>query len=151
MLFVFGVAGTGLACSGCIAHGDAVATYHIRGTLTDAASGAPLADARVWTMPWAQMRENRELVHEVQATDDGSFAVEYTLGIGSVTWIIVPVCWTGDWRLPPLDVVYVEAEKDGRVYDAELHPPASDQKPLPGGHRQVELGVVPMSLRANGQ
>ena len=140
-----------LAHIGCIAHGDAVAFYRIRGTIVDASSGAPLAGARVWVTTWAQCAGDRTKMFSASTACDGAFSVNAGAMIGSVTWLLIVPLFQGDWRLPPVDNVYIEAESNGHTGRAEVHAPPCSQKELPGHDREVELGTAPLTLRATNE
>lgn len=133
-------------CSGCVAHGEAVAFYRVRGTLLDAASGQPLAGARVWVAPTAGWPRERERMAAGDAAEDGSFRVDAGQGVGSVTWILFVPVREGDGRLPPTGLVYVEAEHEGRSGSVELPPGRWVQKGEAGGDRAIDLGAVALRL-----
>jgi hypothetical protein len=130
-----------LGCGGCLAHGDAVFCYKIQGTLIDS-NGLPLRNAAVWVSPWAESVNNRESSRAVITTEDGSFRVDAQGGSGNVTWVVCVPLFGGMRQLPPADTLYMVVDHDGRAGRVVLHPPATAQKPVSGGHRTIDLGTV---------
>jgi hypothetical protein len=141
-----GLAGLTVICSGCIAGGDVVAMYRVRGTLVESETNAPLSNATVWLTQSSECRADNTQMVSAQTAADGSFSAELGQWLGSVLWIIIPVHWPVSAHLPPLEHVYLQAQLDGRVGEIEIRPSVADQKMLPDGGREVPLGVVPVAV-----
>jgi hypothetical protein len=133
---------------GCLAHGDAVARYRMRGQVVDASTQQPLANARVWAMPDGALPLNRQETVDGLTEADGSFTVKHGRGIGSVTWIILVPIYQGPWQLPPVDTVALEVQHEGKTGSALVHRSADCQQPESRGGRRIELGTISVTLEA---
>ena len=133
-----------LTVPGCIAHGDYIRLCEFRGTLIDAASSEPVAEAQFQLSTATTSQETPRWRYQSTTDRDGGFAVRVTIGGGSITWgLFIPIAGRESRNAP--DAIHIELEKDSRLVRLEISLTADVREQIRQGEEVIELGELEMS------